>query len=114
MSPRHDVIRGGAGASLATSVESKPRALLVSEVAELLSISGRQVYKLAAEHRIPYLRIAGSIRFDPSALASWLRRNVTCGGCEAKEPPAAAKRAAHFTSSETSMEDGTTLAKVKR
>ena len=67
---------------MASSVESKPRALLVSEVAELLSIAGRQVYKLAAEHRIPYLRIAGSIRFDPLVLAKWLQQRVACVGCD--------------------------------
>jgi excisionase family DNA binding protein len=45
----------------------------VNEVATLLSVSERQVYKLAAEHGIPYFRIGGSIRFDPVAVANWLR-----------------------------------------
>jgi excisionase family DNA binding protein len=58
---------------IADSIEGKARALLVSEVAALLSISGRQIYKLVAENRIPYLRIGGSIRFDPHLLAAWLR-----------------------------------------
>jgi excisionase family DNA binding protein len=64
--------------SLADFVEAKPRALLVPEVAALLNVSGRQIYKLAAEHRIPCLRIAGCIRFDPSALAIWLRQKTAC------------------------------------
>jgi hypothetical protein len=61
---------------LADFVEAKPRALMVPEVAALLSISGRQVYKLAAEQGIPCLRIAGCIRFDPVALAIWLRQKA--------------------------------------
>lgn len=61
---------------LAEYLEGKPRALMVSEVAALLSVSERQIYKLAAENRIPHLRIAGSIRFDPLALAGWLRREI--------------------------------------
>jgi excisionase family DNA binding protein len=63
--------------SLAEFVEARPRALMVPEVAALLRVSARQVYKLAAEHRIPSLRIAGCIRFDPSALAMWLRQKAT-------------------------------------
>jgi excisionase family DNA binding protein len=61
---------------LADIVEAKPRALMVTEVAALLNVSGRQIYKLVAEHRIPYLRIAGCIRFDPYALAAWLREKA--------------------------------------
>jgi excisionase family DNA binding protein len=60
---------------LADLIEQRPRALLVSEVAALLGVSGRQIYKLAAENRISHLRIAGSIRFDPRHLAEWLRRH---------------------------------------
>ena len=57
-------------------LENKSRALLVSEVAELLQVSERQIYKLASERRIPSLKIAGCIRFDGVVLASWLRRNA--------------------------------------
>jgi len=61
---------------LADLIEGKTRALRVSDLAKLLNISERQVYKLAAENRIPHLKIAGSIRFDPSALAAWLRQRL--------------------------------------
>jgi excisionase family DNA binding protein len=61
---------------LADLIEEKRRALMVSEVASLLGISERQIYKLAAEHRISHLRFAGSIRFDPRLLATWLRGHV--------------------------------------
>jgi excisionase family DNA binding protein len=64
---------------LAEYLEEKPRALMVSEVAALLSVSGRQIYKLAAENHIPHFRIAGSIRFDPSVLAAWLRQKAAPG-----------------------------------
>jgi excisionase family DNA binding protein len=58
---------------LADSLEQKRRALLVVEVAQLLNISERQVYKLVAEHRIPCFKIGASIRFDPVAISAWLR-----------------------------------------
>jgi excisionase family DNA binding protein len=66
-----------ASMSLADSLLGKPRALRVTEVATLLSISERQVYKLAKERLIPYFRIRGSIRFDPAFISEWLRQIVT-------------------------------------
>ena len=48
---------------LADSLKQKRRAFLVVEVAQLLNISERQVYKLVAGHRIPCFKIGVSIRF---------------------------------------------------
>jgi len=61
---------------LADSLAKRATALTVSDVASLLNISARQVYKLAAEGRIPRFRVGGSVRFDPSAFASWLRQRI--------------------------------------
>jgi excisionase family DNA binding protein len=58
-------------------IDGKMRALRVSDVATLLNISERQVYKLAAENLIPHFRISGSIRFDPAAISSWLRQKMS-------------------------------------
>jgi excisionase family DNA binding protein len=68
--------------SLADSIHGKSRALTVSDVATLLAVSERQVYKLAAQHRIPCFKIGGSIRFDPLVLASWLRQKIVPGAIE--------------------------------
>jgi excisionase family DNA binding protein len=64
---------------LADILCGKKRALTVFEVADLLNISERQVYKLAAEFRIPCFKIGGSIRFDPAAVAEWLRQKMAPG-----------------------------------
>jgi excisionase family DNA binding protein len=61
---------------LADSLDGKTRALTVADVAELVNVSERQVYKLVAEHRIPCFKIGGSIRFDPLAVALWLRMKM--------------------------------------
>jgi excisionase family DNA binding protein len=61
---------------LADSLDRKTSALTVADVAELLNVSERQVYKLVAEHRIPCFKIGGSIRFDPFGLALWLRMKM--------------------------------------
>jgi excisionase family DNA binding protein len=69
-------------AGLADSLEGKSQALLVTDVAELLSISERQVYKLVAAHRIPSFKIGGSIRFDPFAISTWLRQKMSPSSVE--------------------------------
>jgi excisionase family DNA binding protein len=38
----------------------------------MLSISQRQIYKMAATNRIPNFKIGTSVRFDPDALREWL------------------------------------------
>lgn len=62
---------------LADSLEKRTTALTVSDVAEVLHVSARQVYSLAASNKIPHMRVGGSIRFDPSEFATWLRQKMT-------------------------------------
>lgn len=45
----------------ADSIEARAGALTVGDVAALLNVSERQVYKLAAEHRVPCFRIGASV-----------------------------------------------------
>jgi len=59
--------------NLADSLEERSHALTVVELAKVLGISQRQIYKLAASNRIPSFKIGGSVRFDPSIVATWLR-----------------------------------------
>jgi len=61
---------------LADLLAKRATALTVSDVASVLNISERQVYKLAAEGRIPCFKIGNSIRFDPGALVAWLRHKM--------------------------------------
>jgi excisionase family DNA binding protein len=62
---------------LTDSLDGRRRALVVADIAELLNISERQVYKLVAKHRIPCFKIGGSIRFDPVAISAWLREKMS-------------------------------------
>jgi excisionase family DNA binding protein len=59
-----------------TLIDGRTNALTVSDIAGLLNISERQVYKLAAENRIPSFKIGGSVRFDPAAFAASLRQKI--------------------------------------
>jgi excisionase family DNA binding protein len=67
---------------LVDSLHGKSRALRVKDVATLLCVSERQIYKLAAEHRIPCFKIGGSIRFDPLAISAWLGHKMAPASVE--------------------------------
>ena len=69
--------RSNTTAGLTDCLDGKRHALVVTDIAQLLRISERQVYKLVAAHRIPCFKIGGSIRFDPSAIAVWLREKMS-------------------------------------
>jgi excisionase family DNA binding protein len=56
-----------------TRIERMRRAFTVAELAEITSISGKQIYSLIRRRAIPHYRIASSIRFDPKKTADWLR-----------------------------------------
>jgi excisionase family DNA binding protein len=64
--------------TLSDQVRAMPRALTVRELANLVHVSERLIYRMAAEGTIPSLRICGSIRFDPTTTAAWLRQSMIC------------------------------------
>lgn len=50
---------------LAEIVEGKKEALRVAEVAQILDVSIKKIYRMAAKGQIPSFKISSSIRFDP-------------------------------------------------
>jgi excisionase family DNA binding protein len=58
---------------LAEIIEGKKEALRVAEVARILDVSIKKIYRMAAKRQIPCLKISNSIRFDPEEIAVWLR-----------------------------------------
>jgi excisionase family DNA binding protein len=60
--------------SLPDRIAQYDHALTAAELAELLAVSRITVFKLAKAGRIPSFRIGTCVRFDPKAVANWLRR----------------------------------------
>jgi excisionase family DNA binding protein len=60
-------------ASIPEQLESLDHCLQAPELARILGIHRITVYKLAAAGEIPSFRIATAVRFDPRAVANWLR-----------------------------------------
>lgn len=46
--------------------------LRVHDVAEVLGVGDRYVYRLVSERRIPYIKCGHYVRFDPDEIRSWL------------------------------------------
>jgi len=59
--------------SLADQIERIGRALTAEELSKLLSVSKITIFKHAAAGRIPSFRVGTCVRFDPRAVAQWLR-----------------------------------------
>ena len=53
-------------------IRSRRKAWTADELAEVLSISRKHILRMAKAQRMPSYRIGGSVRFDPSATATWL------------------------------------------
>ena len=47
--------------------------LTIREVAELLKINEKTVYKLAADAKISGFKVGGSWRFDRATIAKWIK-----------------------------------------
>jgi excisionase family DNA binding protein len=59
--------------SLPETIEAIDNAITVAELAILLNLSRTTLYDMARRGAIPHCRIGGSVRFDPHAIAAWLR-----------------------------------------
>jgi excisionase family DNA binding protein len=60
--------------SLPDQIERTGHAITASELARMLAVSRVTVFKQAAAGRIPSFRVGTCVRFDPRAVANWLRK----------------------------------------
>jgi excisionase family DNA binding protein len=68
-----EIARQGQPLALADRIERFGRALNATQLAAVLAVSKIVIYKLAKAGRIPSFRIGTCVRFDPKAIAAWLR-----------------------------------------
>lgn len=61
---------------LASRIEKLSGLLTASELVSRLGISRTTIYQMVTDGRIPYLRIGIMVRFDPHAIAEWLRQHT--------------------------------------
>ena len=58
---------------IADSLKDRQTAITVPELAKMLTLSRRQLYKMAAANRIPNFRVGTSVRFDPGEIREWIQ-----------------------------------------
>lgn len=58
--------------SLVSIVRQRRKAWSADELAEILNLSRKHIYKLAKNRRMPCFRIGGAVLFDPKVTADWL------------------------------------------
>jgi excisionase family DNA binding protein len=63
--------------NLPDEIESQKNAINVEWLATKLNVSPKTLYKMAKRGRIPSFRIGYSVRFNPKAVADWLRRRMS-------------------------------------
>ena len=62
--------------NLLKRLEAAKNALKARDLADMFGETQQHIYKLAAKGIIPSFRIGSAVRFDPSAVANWLKRRT--------------------------------------
>ena len=60
--------------NILSDLEQRTTVLTVREVAEILRVSEDLIYDLAKQRAIPVFPVGKQRRFDPAALAHWVRK----------------------------------------
>jgi excisionase family DNA binding protein len=61
---------------MASTIDRMTGLLTATELFPLIGVSRTTIYQMVADGGIPYLRIGTMIRFDPHAIAEWLREHT--------------------------------------
>lgn len=83
----------GAKMTLVEQLRSKKKALTVEELAGILCIAIRTLYKEVEDDHIPFFRVRTSIRFDPHQIADWLEGKMPSHSVSPPHRPDAGLRA---------------------
>jgi excisionase family DNA binding protein len=79
--------------TLVEQLRSKKKALTVEELADILCIAIRTLYKEVEDDHIPFFRVRTSIRFDPHQIADWLEGKMPSHSVSPPHRPDAGLRA---------------------
>jgi len=79
--------------TLIEQLRSKKKALTVEELAGLLCVAVRTLYKEVEDDHIPFFRVRTSIRFDPHQVADWLEMKMPSHSVRTQRQSESAARA---------------------
>lgn len=59
--------------NLIEELESRRGGIKVADLACILGVDDKHIYRMAARGLLPSFRVGGAVRFDPQEIAKWLR-----------------------------------------
>ena len=59
--------------NLIEELEARSGGMKVSDLAAILGVDDKHIYRMAARGQLPSFRVGGAVRFDPQEVAKWLR-----------------------------------------
>ena len=59
--------------NLIEELEARSGGIKVSDLAAILGVDDKHIYRMAARGQLPSFRVGGAVRFDPHEVANWLR-----------------------------------------
>ena len=59
--------------NLIEELEARSGGMKVSDLASILGVDDKHIYRMAARGQLPSFRVGGAVRFDPQEVAKWLR-----------------------------------------
>lgn len=62
--------------TVADDLASKRKLIGARELAEVLNIDKQTIWRMAKRGLLPSVRLGGRVRFDPRAIADWLREHT--------------------------------------
>jgi excisionase family DNA binding protein len=62
--------------TLVEQLRARKKALTVEELADLLGVAARTLYKEVEDGHVPFFRVRTSIRFDGHQVAEWLEAKM--------------------------------------
>lgn len=74
--------------NLIEELEARSGGIKVSDLAAILGVDDKHIYRMAARGQLPSFRVGGAVRFDPQEVAKWLRAKYGVVLPNDKKPPA--------------------------
>jgi excisionase family DNA binding protein len=59
--------------NLIEDLEARRGGIKVADLAGILGVDDKHIYRMAARGQIPSFHVGGAVRFDPQEVAKWLR-----------------------------------------
>jgi excisionase family DNA binding protein len=73
--------------NLIEELEARSGGIKVSDLAAILGVDDKHIYRMAARGQLPSFRVGGAVRFDPQEVAKWLRAKYGVVLPDDKKPP---------------------------